>query len=89
MMMSDADLAWSHDFERHDVLKVEPLPNASLINTRRETEHPAQSHTLRHPELIQLAQVLPVPAHLKSAYRNNKITNFVINSLTATRAQDR
>ena len=79
MMMSDADLAWSHDFERHDVLKVEPLPDAALVNTGREAEHPAQSHTLRHPELIQLAQVLPVPAHLKSAYRNNTTSVNTLN----------
>ena len=78
-MMSDADLAWRHDFERHDVLKVEPLPDAALVNTGREAEHPAQSHTLRHPELIQLAQILPVPAHLENAYRNNNTTS--VNTL--------
>lgn len=45
-------------------LDVVLLPDALLEGGRAEVDEPPETEALEHPQLVQLRQVLPVPAHL-------------------------
>lgn len=53
-------------------LDVVPLPDALLQGRGAEVDEPPETEALQHPQLIQLRQVLPVPAHLWNSQPGGK-----------------
>ena len=58
--------------EAADVLQVVSLPHTRLVDAGGKGQVPAQFDGLRHPQLVQLSQVPPVPTHLKQEEKKRK-----------------
>ncbi len=50
-----------------DILNIQSFPDSLLVRTWSERQHPSQPHTFPHPHLIQVSEILPMPANLQGA----------------------